>query len=229
VSQVDLGAIAFLSLVALSALSTLAALAVFHRFTNRQAVARAKNLIVAHLLECALFLDEPALVFRAQRELLRENLRLLRLLVVPCAILILPFWIFFVELEANFGHAPLVVGAPAVVTLQLNGESESPQLIVPDGIAVETPAIRNVFEQQVNWRIRPFRVASGQVRITLPGRVLTTNVRAGRRMLTTAVSPFKKPAIDLHYPSATILHHPWLTWYIAASILTALLWWARYT
>jgi len=63
----------------------------------------------------------------------------------------------------------------------------------------------------------------------LPSRALTTTLRAGSGMLITAVNPFQKPPIDLHYPSATILHHHWLAWYIAASILTALLRWARYT
>jgi len=125
------------------------------------------------------FLDEPALVFRAQWELLRENLRMLPLLVVPCAIVILPFWIFFAELQANFGHASLVIGAPAVVTLQLNGESASPQLTAPDGVAVETPGVRNVFAQQVNWRIRRFVLLQVKFELCCPAaRSLRPSARA---------------------------------------------------
>ena len=72
--------------------------------------------MMAHVMEFRLFLDSPALVLRAQRDLLRENLHLLRLILLPCAILAFIFIVLFPQLDAMYGHAPLPVGEPSVVT-----------------------------------------------------------------------------------------------------------------
>jgi hypothetical protein len=225
VIEPDLGRAALVSLVIIAAVSTLIALAVFRKFTDAEALRRATNRIVAHLLECFLFLAEPRLVFRAQGELIRANLRFLRIIALPLAILILPFWFLFAQLEANFGQAPLPLGVPSVLTVHLAGEAPTAELKAPPEIVIETPAVRDVFAKEINWRIRPLRTTSGPVRITLPGRTLQASVRAGHRIVATIVNPFTRPAIDRHYPRATVLNHDWVTWYIATSALTALLWW----
>lgn len=220
----DLGGAALVSLLAIGALSTFLALVVFHRLTNREDLKRAANLIVAHLLECVLFLDEPRLVLRAQGQLMRANLLFFRLIALPIGLLIVPFWFLFAQLEANFGQAPLALGEPSVLTVRNDGAT---QLSAPPEIAIETPAVRNVSGKEVNWRIRALKPTSGPVRVTLPDRVLTASVRAGHRIVATIVNPFVKAAVDPHYPNATVLHHAWFTWYIAACALTGLLWWAR--
>jgi len=224
VIEPDLGGAALVSVLAISALSTFLALVVFRRFTNREALRSTANLMAAHLLECILFLDEPRLVLRAQGQLIRANLRLSRLIALPIALLIIPFWFLFAQLEANFGRAPLALGEPSVLTVRNDGAT---QLSAPPEIAIETPAVRNVSGKEVTWRIRPLKPTSGPVRITLPGRVLTASVRAGHRVVATIVNPFAKATVDPHYPSATVLHHDWFSWYLAACALTGLLWWAR--
>jgi hypothetical protein len=219
----DLGRAALLSLLAIAVVSTLLGLAVFRRLTEGETIKRVTNLMIASLLECLLFLNEPRLVLRAQGQLIRANLRFLRLMAIPAALLILPFWFLFAQLEANFGRAPLALGEQAVVTVHSDGATE---LSAPPEILIETPAVRNVFATEVNWRIRPLTPTSGPIRITLPDRVLTVSVRAGHRLVATIVNPFTKAMIDPNYPRATVLNHDWLVWYIAASLLTGLVWWA---
>lgn len=218
-----------MSLLAISALSTWLALVVFRRFTNSVALRRATNLIIAHLLECVLFLDEPQLVLRAQGELIRADLLFLRLIIVPVVLLVVPFWFLLTQLEANFGRAPLPLGVPSVLTLHDDNETRPPDLAAPAEIAIETPAVRNVFANEVNWRIRPLKPTSGPVRITMSGHVRIASVRAGHRVVATIVNPFAKAVIDPHYPTATVLHHSWFTWYIAACVFTGLLWWVCHT
>jgi hypothetical protein len=80
-----------ITLVLVSAIYGVVAALVFRRFTNRASIRRSMNRILAHTMELGLFLDSPGLVFRAQRDLLRENARLLRQVILPGAIVALLF------------------------------------------------------------------------------------------------------------------------------------------
>lgn len=62
---------------------------------DRERVRASANRILAHLWEIRLFWDEPSLVLRAQRDLLVENGRLLKLLAVPLLLSSLPMLIVF--------------------------------------------------------------------------------------------------------------------------------------
>ncbi|MGD1091088.1 MAG: hypothetical protein ABSB35_03740 [Bryobacteraceae bacterium] len=218
-TEVDLGARALFALALLTAASTEGALLVFRRFSDRALMGRAANRILAHLMELGLFFDEPVLVLRAHRDLLRENLKLLRSIVVPCALLALPFVMFFAELDAVFSRAPLVVGAPAIVTLEWAGSTPVPVIISPPGIVVETPAVRSVFSHEVSWRIRPVQIVKGRLEVALAGRVLTATAVAGPGLL--YAFPFPRSPLRIRYPHATILHLDWVFWYILGSIATA--------
>ena len=73
---------ALATLIPLSALCGIMTAFVFRRFASsgtRQTV----NRILAHVMELRLFLDEPGLVWKAQCDLLRENLRLFAQIAVP--------------------------------------------------------------------------------------------------------------------------------------------------
>src|SRR5580698_10562418 len=111
------------TLLPVSLIYGLAAALVFHRFSDQVSIRQTINRMMAHVMEFRLFINSPALVLRAQRDLLRENFHLLRLILRPCALLALLFIILFPQLDAMYGHAPLAVGAPAVVTARLAGDA----------------------------------------------------------------------------------------------------------
>jgi hypothetical protein len=114
------------------------------RLTTRRARLRASiQQIQADLLEFRLYFDEPALIWQAQLNLVRDNLRLCVQFVPAILILVLPMlWL----LPRN---RPLRPGEAAVVTATGNFALQ-PQ----PGIQIETPPIRIPHENQVSWRIR---------------------------------------------------------------------------
>ena len=59
----------------------------FRRLADARRVRAATNQILARIMEFRLFVDEPALVWRAQKEALRANLALLREIALPCLIM----------------------------------------------------------------------------------------------------------------------------------------------
>ena len=238
-NQVDLGAEALWSLIIISVLAGLTAVYVFRRWSDQHALRSTANRMLAHLMEFRLFVDEPALVMRAQRDLFVENWRLLRLLARPSLILIVPSMILLAQMDACYSRAPLRIGDPAVVTVQFERPGDSAKtgitLQTPAAIRVETPAVRILSVNQISWRVRPLAVVSGQLQVIGPGRAVTKSIVAGRgvhylseqrvsSLLAFFLHPNEPPltnssisSIEVLYPSAAILHLHWLVWFLVVS------------
>lgn len=236
------------SLAPISVLAGIAALWVFGRASNQTAIRAAKNRLKASLYEMRLFGDEPALVWRAQKDLLAGNLRLIGLTLRPAVILLVPIGWLMVQMEPFYGRSPLPVGEAAIVTLQFKQPVEArvpaPVLQAPDGIAVETPGVRVMERQQVSWRIRPTRELSGNLRVVLPSETVEKAVVAGagpryvsdRRasgiggtLWHPGESSFSSPTVDwieIRYPSAGVrwlgLELNWILWFLIISMLAAI-------
>ncbi len=198
------------TLIPVSAIYGLAVALVFARFSDRVAIRRTRNRMMAHVMEFRLFLDSPALVLRAQRDLLRENLHLLRLILLPCVILALMFVVLFPQLDAMYGHRPLKAGERAIVTAHARADAT---LEAPPGIEVETPGAWNVYEGQISWRVRALGRVSGELKIGS----LTKRIVAGGGLIDGWKIPFRSPEIEVQYPRAAVLGVNWMVWFFVIS------------
>jgi hypothetical protein len=199
------------SLFVASAVYGVIAVLVFRRFTERTAIRRSVNRILAHVMELGLFLDSPGLVLGAQRDLLRENLRLLRLVLVPGIILA----VLCVPMYAFYSHGPLTTGETSVVTIQLKDDlMPEVRLEAPEGIAVETPGVRILHDHQISWRVRALRESSGEWKFHVEDRV----VPAGFFVRDAAIR-----SVEIRYPTETVLGFSWLVWFVATSSVSAVL------
>jgi hypothetical protein len=206
-----------------------AALFVFRRFTDRPALRTVLKRLHAHLLEIRLYSEEPALVFRAQGALLVDNLRFLALVSKPVLMMAVPFALLYSPLDAIYGWSPIEVGHSAVVTVQMPGElagGEPYTLQVPPGIAVETPAVRDLADRRISWRIR----ALAPVRGNLGFQSVSRSIAAGEGTLSLnrrRESPHSVSWIEVDYPKAEItiagLSLPWLAWFLIISTASAAL------
>lgn len=239
---VELGPSALLVLAAISALAGVGAMFAFLRWTDRDAFGRCSDQIIALVMEQALFIDDPVLVLRAQRELLRQNGRLLILLARPTVIAATVFLLALPHLEALFGRAALRTGDPAVITVQRIGPASAADFSLkpPPGIAVETPGVDIPVENQISWRIRPLRSVSTKIEIVGPdGGSYAKRIAAGpgihyispRRpgsWIKFLLDPVEKPLagsqaayIAIDYPPACILHLNWMIWFLGVSTIAA--------
>jgi len=239
-----------LGLALISAAAGIAMLWVFQKTSNQAAIRAAKRRVQAHLLELRIYRDEPGVMWRAQKSLLAANLRYMALMLQPALIMGLPCAILLVHLDAFYGRAPLTVGADTIVTMGVSGNSGGiPVLDAPPGVAVETPAVRVLDEDQVSWRIRPRAAVSGLLRIRTAGGTVEKRIEAepagfagplfvpGRKVssLWEAVWHPDEPRItasqvnwvEIRYPDATLqwlgIRMHWLIWFIVISMLAALL------
>jgi hypothetical protein len=207
------------TLLPVSLIYGLAAALVFRRFSDQISVRQTINRMMAHVMEFRLFINSPALVLRAQRDLLRENLRLLRLILRPCALLALIFIILFPQLDAMYGHAPLRVGEPSVVTARLDGDAV---LEAPAGIKIETPGVHVIHDREVSWRVRPIGRTAGDLRVRGNGRVVTRQIVAGGGLIYGLNLPYSSPAIEIRYPRTVVLGVNWMVWFFLISTAAAI-------
>jgi hypothetical protein len=189
----------------------------FRRFADESLVRASINRMVAHVMEFRLFIDSPALIFRAQRELLGENLRLLRLVLLPGAVMAFVFVMLFPTLDAMYGHAPLPAGQASVVSAHMaDGTLEAPA-----GIHVETEGVRSASDHEVSWRVRPLGRVNGELRVNDGVLSLTRRVVAGDGIVYGWRAPFTGPGIEIRYPVRAILGKNWMVWFLAVSSLAA--------
>ena len=239
-NPVDLGIGALGALALISIAAGLGMLLVFRRCSDWAAILRAKNLLIAHLLELALFLDEPVLVLRAQGHVIIQGLRLIWLILPAAAILTVPMIFLLAQLDAVFGKAPLVPGEASIVTAQIANGTAEPLLEPGDGFTVETPPMRVLAERQVSWRFRPSRSGSSLLRFRDRSDLVTKTVVSGAGMhylsqrRTASIGEFLLDAtelpipagdirwIEVAYPKATVFGLHWSLWFFTISGATAL-------
>ena len=236
------------SLTAIAVAAGFAMLWVFARFSNAEQTALAKRKVLANLYAFRLYADEPALIFRAQKQLLIWNARYLAAMLRPTAVLLVPVTLLMFGLDAVYGHRPLKPGESAIVTAQFSGGSGLGSLAPTlDGraIAVETPCVRIPGEGQFCWRVRAMGAASGSVILRVAGASFAKTVRAGapsgvvaERRVASLFEWLRYPGesrlpsgplrwIGVSYPSASVdvfgFGANWLVWFIGVSLLTMLL------
>lgn len=191
------------SLIVVSLLYGLFSAWVFRHTANLPALRTSRRRLTAYLMELRLFSSEPALLWSAQKSLLRENARLFRLLFRPVLILAVPSSFLLFGLEPIYGWDPLPAGQAAVVTAQLNrpllpSDAED-RLEAPTGIAVETSPVRSLADRRISWRIRPISQSRGPLHFSVAG--------AGG-----------VAGISVNYPPSN-----WLLWFFSISTLGALI------
>lgn len=214
--------------------------------SNQRAVERTKKRMQAHLLEMRLFGDDLRLLLRAQKDLLRHNVKYAAHMLRPMLFLAAPMVILYGHLDAVYGRRPLRVGEAALVTAKMDLSGEAPILTASPGIAVETAAVRVHPDDEVSWRVRA--VGEGRAELILRSRhgELRKSAVVGdgfdyvpqRRAGAWWERLFLAPGED-GYDSAAIewleIRHPareigfgswrthWVVWFLLVSILAAYL------
>jgi hypothetical protein len=236
------------SLTAIAVAAGIAMLWTFRRFSNAEQMALARRKMRANLYAFRLYADEPALIFRAQKQLLFWNVRYLALMLRPTAVILVPVTLLMFGLDAVYGHRPLSPGESAIVTAQFSGGSDVRSLaptLEGRRIAVETPFVRIPNERQFCWRVRAMCATSGSVILRVAGASISKAVRTGApsgviaaRRVASLRDWLRYPGesrlpsgplrwMGVSYPAATVdvfgFGVPWLLWFVAVSLLTMLL------
>lgn len=134
------------------------ALLVYRYTSNQELIQKTKDKLKAYLLELLIFKDDLNVMLHAQGRILRYSLTYMRLALVPMAVMVIPFVVFLIQVESRFAYGSLTPGDTTVLSVQMNsGGSVSQmnaQLLLPDALRQETPALRIDSTEEILWRIR---------------------------------------------------------------------------
>lgn len=146
----------WLAMVVVSFITGVGLLAIFRYTSNQRGIRRAKDQVLADLLEVLLYRDDMRAVIRAQGRLLLHNAVYLRFALPPIVFIIIPFMLFAFQLELRYGHRALTPGESAIVGVAVAPDVnlDGVTLSVPDGIELETHGLRMPSVNEVDWRIR---------------------------------------------------------------------------
>jgi len=146
------------ALLVISMVTGVLLLLIFGATSNQRAIKRTKDKIKAHLLEILLFNDNLRVVFRAQGSVLIHALKYLGLAVVPMLAIIVPMALIVTQSDHFFQSKPLEPDDAVTVSVTLEQWdpelAESISISVPNGLAVETPALRIPETREIAWKLR---------------------------------------------------------------------------
>lgn len=185
-----------IALGAMSVATGVVMLLIFRYLSNQKGIKAVKNRITAHLLEIGLFKDDPLLMMGAQWRMLCATLAYMKHAFIPFVVMLIPFILLMLQLNFYFGYRPLRPGESAIVTLKWNNQipwnERAVRILVPEGLAIETPALRIAGGTEVDWRLRAKHEGKFELVFQIAGQSLSKEVLVTDRL--TRVSPARRRA-----------------------------------
>jgi uncharacterized membrane protein (DUF106 family) len=228
------------ALVLISIVTAVGMLLVFKKTSNQTALEAVKRRIHACLFEIRLFNDDLGAIFRAQFEILRTNLSYLRLQLVPLVFILPPMILLLTQLQPHYGYRGLHIGEPVLVKVSveesLAGEGAAKpalDLEVPEGLALETPAVWIPSRGELAWRMVAEKAGNYDLTVRLGDDSFAKSVQVSEEFVSRSplravpgfvdqlLYPAEKPlpkeapvrAIELTYPEdPTFLFMPRWMW-----------------
>jgi hypothetical protein len=137
--------------------ATFMALYVFRFVSNQSEILRCKDRIKAHILELRIFQDDLRVLLGAQRDILRHTMLYMFHSLKPMAVMIIPFVLIIIQVEARYAYRPLVPGETTILTASFladtGADDRDVHVAVPAGIELQTPALHVPGNGEVKWRV----------------------------------------------------------------------------
>ncbi|HOJ25675.1 MAG TPA: hypothetical protein PLP94_00555 [Candidatus Saccharicenans sp.] len=235
-------------MIFISLLTAILMLFIYKKTSNQSGIKEAKNLIKGYLLEIRLFQNDFGIFLGGLKRLLSANLRYLAYNLKPLLVMILPIFLLLAQMNLWFGYNVPQPGETLLLKVEFNQAVEVDRLNLeveaPAGVIVDSPPLRIIDENEVNWRLKIVELRGGQLviknggqkyakDISLPQSKLArvSAIRVNQNIWEQLLNPGEKPLprdaeikkIEVVYPSARLnlfgLKIHWLLAYFVLSII----------
>ena len=235
-------------MIFISLLTAILMLFIYKKTSNQSGIKEAKNLIKGYLLEIRLFQNDFGIFLGGLKRLLSANLRYLAYNLKPLLVMILPIFLLLAQMNLWFGYNVPQPGETLLLKVEFNQAVEIDRLNLeveaPPGVIVDSPPVRIIDENEVNWRLKIVELRGGQLvikngaekyakDISLPQSSLArvSAIRVSQNIWEQLLNPGEKPLpreaeikkIEVVYPSARLnlfsLKIHWLVAYFVLSII----------
>lgn len=181
---------------------------VFGRTSNQTVLVRVVNRTRAQLLAISLFRDDLGVTFRCQIKLLQLICLRLWYSIPPLLVMIIPSFVFLVQLALRYEKLPLLPGDQATVCLHLAEpywtKYRDTPLITPQGVTVESDGLRDEVSKSIAWRVRTEDGQSGDLSWQLGDQVI-------KKTLASTTMPGRLSVVSQVRTASTVLNrllHP---------------------
>ncbi len=155
----------------------------FGRVSNQQRVRTLKATMRGHLLEVWIFRGQLSVVLKAEARLMRQTGKYLLCTLPAFLILMIPVLVIMVQLQARYGYRPLCPGEHALLKIHAGDGSmdrlADVTLHPPEGLVVETPALRIPRTREVDFRIGAAKEGRYQLVVEAGGETVTKTIDVG--------------------------------------------------
>jgi hypothetical protein len=169
--------------VALALPVTVLALLVYRYASDQKGIHAVKDKMKAYLLETRLFKDDLGVTLRAQGQILKHSAIYAAYALVPMAIMFVPVVLLLIQVESRYGFRPLQPGESTLVEVRVDApdavSSVDAKLVVPDGLKIETPAMRVDAQHSIFWRVRAQEPGDYTMVVRLGAQEFSKRVRVG--------------------------------------------------
>lgn len=184
----------WIGMIFISLLTGLLMLFIYKYTSNQEGLRKVKNKIKAHLLELRLFKDSLSISFKAQGSILRANLKYIGYSSKPLLVMIIPIVLILVQLDTRFAYNSFDPSQKTILRIQL-GEGVPLMDTVIDiktdsDIVLETPPLRDVENNEINWRIRAEKEGVHEIKIVVNDQEYTKRISVGQKTLS-RISPLR--------------------------------------
>lgn len=130
---------------------------IFGKVSNQDAIKDIRDTIRGNLIGVKLFQDDIGVLMGLQCTILKDTLKYMKHSMIPMFVMIGPVMLIMIQLNLYFSVRPLEPGETTVFKVRVQDASalrDGVTLEAPEGITIETPAVRIPSEREVAWRIR---------------------------------------------------------------------------
>ena len=235
-------------MIIISLFTGLLMLFIYKVTSNHEGIKNIKNKIKAHLLELRLFKDSLSISLKAQGNILRANFKYIGYAMKPLLVMIIPVLLILIQLDFWFGYDSFDPKQKTILRVQLMENVPIMDTVIEikegSGIILETPPLRIMESNEINWRIRAEVIGVHGIIIMVDGQEYTKSISIGQNKLSRKSplrtrknfirevfnpneSPLPKNSpikyIEITYPSKKMhflgLNIHWLIAYFALSLI----------
>ena len=217
---------------------------IFGKISNQDAIKLIRDRIRGNLIGVRLFQNDVRVVLGLQATIMRDTLRFMTHALGPMLVLLVPLVLVMTRLNLRFSARPLRPGEHALVKVQVRDAAvlRGPvHLEPPDGLTVDTPAVRISSGREVAWRIRAgepgwhsllVQIGDESIKKELVvgnGWAAVSELRTGRSLWDILLYPGEPPiprslsmeSIEVNYPSPDLAIFGWnFHWLVLFLILS---------
>ena len=232
------------AMTAISLVSGVVMVWIFGKVSDQDTIKQVREQIRGNLIGVRLFQSDIGVVLRLQRRIFGDTFHYMRYALVPMVVLLIPVVLIMTQLNLRFASRPFEPGEQALVKTYLRDASTLDgdlRLDAPDGVTVETQAVRIPATREVAWRVRIETHGEHRLRVLAGGQEIETRLiagdqwgavpqrRTGRGVLDSLLYPGEPPiptghpveAIEIAYPPLELGAFGWsVNWLVAFFVLS---------